>query len=164
MKLALCIVLMLISAKECDKNKTELSNNVVSSETTTEISERKMQDSTRITYQASTRGFFMRIWFEGDSVMISKDYNLKEVNRYAFPQEEKETFLKLLSEIDETNLPELKAPTSAHRYDGAQMAWLEITKDEEVYKTNIFDHGKPPKAIYELVEKILSIKTMLENQ
>jgi hypothetical protein len=163
MKLITCIILMLISARECDKNKTQLSDGV-SSGVTSELLERTMQDSTKITYQAATRGFFMRIWIEGDSITITHDNTLKTATTYAFPQEEKESFLKLLNAIDEASLPELKAPTKAHQYDGAQMAWLEISKGEDVYKTNIFDHGRPPKAIHEIVEKILSLKTMVDKQ
>lgn len=163
MKLITCILLMLISAKECDNHKAQLSDSG-SSEMTSELLERTMQDSTKITYQAATRGFFMRIWIEGDSITITHDNTLKTSTTYPFPQEEKEAFLKILSEVDETVLPELEAPTNAHRYDGAQMAWLEISKGEQVYKTNIFDHGRPPKAIHEIVEKILSLKTMLDKE
>ena len=154
---------MLISAKECEKNKTQLTNDVTT-EMTSEFAERIMQDSTKITYQAATRGFFMRLWIEGDSITISNDHSLKTSTTYPFPQEEKESFLNLLNEVDETSLPELEVPTTTFQYDAAQMAWLEISKGQETYKTNIFDHGKPPKPITELVEKLLSIKTIVEKQ
>nr|WP_321233692.1 hypothetical protein [uncultured Psychroserpens sp.] len=163
MKLIVCFVFMLISAKECDKNKAQgLNDN--SADVTSVQSERQTQDNMKITYQAATRGFFMKIWIEGDSIMVSSDNTLKTFETYVFPTEEKEAFLKLLSEIDKTTLPELEAPSKTFQFDAAQMAWLEISEGEEAYKTAIFDHGKPPKAIHDLVEKILSLKTKVEKQ
>lgn len=164
MKFILCMMLMLISAKECDNNKTQASKDTAS-EMTTELSERRLQlDSLKVTYQAATRGFFMRIWIEGDSIMVSSDNTLKTFETYPFPKEEKERFIALLNDIDETSLPDLKAPSKTFQYDAAQMAWLEISKGENIYKTAIFDHGKPPKAITGIVENILSLKSIVEKQ
>ncbi|WP_460220242.1 hypothetical protein [Psychroserpens sp. MEBiC05023] len=159
MKLILCVLMMLISAKECDQHTTQASN-----ETTSESSERQIQEGMKVTYQAATRGFFMRIWFEGDSIMISSDYSLEKIDTYPFPKDQRETFLNLLSDVDKNNLPDLEAPSNTSQFDAAQMAWLEISEGEESYKTMIFDHGNPPSAIKALVEKILSLKTMVEKQ
>lgn len=150
---------MLISAKECDKNKTQ-----IATETTMEMSDRNTQENMKLTYQAVSRGFFLKIWVEGDSLSFTSDYNLKEVNTYQISQEEKEALLTLLNNIDATALPGLESPSKAHQYDGAAIATFEISKDEEIYKTSAFDHGNPSVVIKDLVEKMLSIKTMLEKQ
>ena len=44
------------------------------------------------------------------------------------------------------------------------MATLQIENGETSYKTEIFDHGNPPKAISDLVNKVLSLKKSMEKQ
>jgi hypothetical protein len=163
MKLIICVIVMLISAKECDKKQTPVSD-TNATEIASLKSESNMQDQAKVTYQASTRGFFMKIWIEGDAIMISEDNTLNVFETYPFPTEEKEAFLQLLNDTDTATLPELEGPSKTFQYDAAAMAWLEISDGEDSYKTMIFDHGKPPEAIQDLVEKILSLKTMVEKQ
>ena len=162
MKLILCMLFLVITAKECDKNKAQL--NTGNTLETTMPSERKMQDSVKITYQAATRGFYMKIWVQGDSIMISEDNREQKFKTYVFPKEEKEAFLKSLNEIDTTSLTDLKAPSTTFQYDAAPMAWLEIANGDEIHRTNAFDHGKPPKPIKDLVDKMILVKTMVEKQ
>jgi len=163
MKLVICVFLMLISAKECDKNKVQLANDTAS-ETPTEMTERRLQDSTKLTYQAVTRGSFLQVWVQGDSISFTNDRDLKMVRSFQLPKEDKEALITLLSTVDEQTLPELEAPSKAHQYDGAQLAWLEISEGENSYKTSIFDHGNPPKSISALVEKLLSVKGNIEKK
>ena len=163
MKLILCALFMMIAAKDCDNNQAQVSNDT-SSEANAVESEIKKQDQSKITYQATSRGFFMNIRIEGDLIIVSDDHSLKTFETYPFPMEEKEVFLKLLNEINTTEIPELEPPSKAFQVDGAAMAWLEISDDEGTYKTAIFDHGKPPRVIQKMVEKILSLKTMVEKQ
>ncbi|MCD2258451.1 hypothetical protein [Psychroserpens luteolus] len=164
MKLLICLVFMLISAKECDKNKAQMTSDT-SSQVTTEMTEARLQEETmKINYKAHTRGFFLQIWIEGDSMSVTNDYNLKDIRKYQIPKEEKDALMALISETDEKSLPGLEPPSRAFRYDGAPMAHLEISKGEDTYKTENFDHGTPPEAIKSVVEKILSIKTLFEKQ
>lgn len=147
------------SAKEAvlDTEKIEVSN-----------PESKMQDidnkDLTVEYRASTRGFFELITIKGDSLLFTNDYNLKRINKFAITSKEKERFVRLLSELDITKLSELEPPSKTHQYDAAPAAFLKITKGEDEYMTPSFDHGKPPKAINDIIEKILSIKTMFEKQ
>ncbi|MEH6536672.1 MAG: hypothetical protein V7719_09780 [Psychroserpens sp.] len=164
MKLIISLLVILISAKECDKNKAQAATNDVTTEMTVETSEMRLQENMKISYRASTRGFYLQIWIEGDSITYTKDYNLKDMTTRLIPKKEKEAFIKLLKEIDETSLSELEAPSKTHQYDAEPAASLEISKGEEIYRTNNFDHGKPPKTINDLVEKILSIKAIVEKQ
>ena len=165
MKLIISLVFILISTKECDKNKVEAINETnTTTEVVAEQPEMRTQEEVKVTYRASTRGFFLKTWIEGDSITITKDYNLKEFSTYKIPQEEKEAFERLLNSVDETTLSELEIPSKTHQYDAAPAAFLEISKGEELFRTNTFDHGKPPKTINELVEKLLYIKDMVEKQ
>jgi len=159
MKFIISLFIMLISAKECDQKKAQMTTNV-----TTEMAERTIQDSTTVTYQAITRGFFLKIKIEGDSISYSSDNMLKVWSTYQMPNEEKEAFYRLLNETDEKSLVDLKPMSTSFQYDAAAMAYLEIAKGDEIYKTDLFDHGKPPKPIHDIVNKILSIKSMMEKQ
>ncbi|MGK0323536.1 MAG: hypothetical protein ACJAR4_001578 [Psychroserpens sp.] len=164
MKLILYVLFVLILAKECDKNKEQLSSHNNSEVTTTELSERKMQAGMKINYRATTRGFYLQIWIEGDSIKYTSDNTLKAISIHQIPTEEKESLMQLIDELDEKTLPGLEAPSTRHQFDGAAIATLEIAKDEDSYRTVAFDHGKPPKSIKAIVEKMLSIKTMFEKQ
>ena len=163
MKLILCLVVIIISTKECDKNKLQTMDDS-KTELTAEPSDMRLQDSKKITYRAATRGFFLKIWIEGDSISITEDYNLKDISTYKLPQEEKEALFALVDAIDETTLPSIEPPSTTFQYDAAAIATLEVSKGDEVYKTQAFDHGKPPKTITEVVDKILSIKAIVEKQ
>lgn len=155
---------MLVSAKECNESKLQ-NKSEMSSEVTTELSEiRTAQEDTEVSYRASTRGFFELITIKGDSISFTNDYNLKRINSFAIPAEEKEEFTRLLSEIDITKLSELEPPSKTHQYDAAPAAFLKVTKGDEEFASPSFDHGKPPKAISNIIEKILSIKSMFEKQ
>ena len=159
MKLIVCLLFVLVSAKECDKKNDALK------EASTEHSELKMaQEDTKVSYRASTRGYFEVIEINGDSISYTNDYNLKDFKTYAIPTEDKDAVNTLLSKLDLSELKTLEAPSKTHQYDAAPAAFLQVTKGDEIYMTPTFDHGKPPKMINDIVEKILSIKSMFEKQ
>jgi len=164
MKLIIGLFVLLISAKECDQNKTKLATNDVSAEAIVESQEMRLQEQKKINYRAATRGFYLQIWIEGDSIKYTKDYNLKDVKSNQLPKKEKEALLKLLTTTDAKSLPNLEIPSTTFQFDAKPMAYLELTQGDSIYRTNGFDHGKAPKSINALVEKILSIKEMVEKQ
>tara|TARA_B100000809_G_C15119864_1_gene523883 strand:- start:2161 stop:2628 length:468 start_codon:yes stop_codon:yes gene_type:complete len=155
---------MLISAKECDKNKKQLASQNNFEDTIIELSGQKMQEEIKINYRAATRGFYLEIWIEGDSIKYTSDYNLKAISTHQIPTEEKERLLRLIGDLDEKTLPEIEAPSTRFQFDGAAMATLTIINSENSYRTVAFDHGNSPKSISLIVEKMLSIKTMLQKQ
>ena len=53
-------------------------------------------------------------------------------------------------------LPNLVAPTKYRHYDGAAMANLKITYQENIYESQTFDNGHPPEQIAKLVNKVNS--------
>lgn len=156
--------IVLISAKECDKNKAQLASQNNTETSITEGSDMKMQNDSEITYLAVSRGSYLSVVLEGDTITILNQRDVKSATTHKIPKEEKDALLKLISEIDATSLPELEAPSTKHQFDGAEIATLEVTKGEDSYKTVAFDHGNPPESIKAIVEKMLSIKTMIEKQ
>lgn len=158
MKFLVCLLVMLVSAKECENKKSTLN------ESYNEKAEMRVsQEPVKIVYRASTRGFFEVIEIKGDSVSFTKDYNLKNIDKAELSQEEKADIINLLSKIDINALTELEPPSKTHQYDAAPAAFLKITKGDTEFMTPSFDHGKPPKAISDIVEKILSLKTLFEK-
>ena len=158
MKFIVCLLIIMISAKECEKKQDSLNDS------STENSEMRIaQEMVKISYRASTRGFFEVIEITGDSVSFTKDYNLKNIDKVALPQEEKADIINLLSKIDINSITELEPPSKTHQYDAAPAAFLKITRGDAEFMTPSFDHGNPPKAISDIVEKILSLKTLFEK-
>nr|WP_321221473.1 hypothetical protein [uncultured Psychroserpens sp.] len=165
MKLIICMLIMLISAKECDNNKAEIdSQTKTESNLSANMSQKQAQDDKVLNYRAATRGFYLEIWIEGDTIKYTSDYNLKDIHTHQIPTEEKEALMDLVNQFDEKQLPTIESPSKKHQYDGAPIATLKITIGDETYKSLGFDHGNPPKLIYPIVEKMLSIKTMIEKQ
>ena len=134
--------------------------------TANQVDSSKMMQASdvKVTYQAVSRGFSLTIMLEGDSISFSNDRDLKSLKTHAIPKEEKDTLLELINAMDESTLPGLEAPSKAHQYDGAAIATLEVANGEDSYRTVSFDHGNPPESIKAIVEKMLSIKTIIEKQ
>lgn len=124
----------------------------------------KKQNEILITYQALTRGFFEKIWINQQFINFSNDYNLDLVQKVACPIEDWNELLNLIDSIDVKSLQKLEAPSNTNHYDAAPAATLEITTNNNTYKTPIFDHGNPPKSIEDIVNKILSMKKMVNKK
>jgi heat shock protein HslJ len=124
----------------------------------------KQRETINITYKATTRGFFETIWIEGDVLRYTNDRYLKEVYRHQLSQEQLSELMVIYDDLDVESIPGLEPPSTTFQYDAAAMATLEIKKDKHIYKTNVFDHGNPPKAISAFVNKVLSIKESIAKQ
>ena len=124
----------------------------------------EFQDEMTIIYVASTRGFYEKTWITKNSISFTTDRSLKNVMAFKCKEEDWNTLLTLLNEINLKELPELEAPSKNYQVDGAAMANLSIELNTETIQTQIFDHGNPPKAIFKLVNKVLSMKEMMAEQ
>ena len=121
------------------------------------------QDEISFTYEASTRGFYEITEITKDSILFSTDRNLKEVEASKCNNEDWNELIKLLKEIDVKTLSKLESPTSKHQVDAAAMATFTVKINDDIYETNVFDHGNPPKPISSLVNKVLSMKEMMSK-
>lgn len=124
----------------------------------------KINNNVVITYQAATRGFFEKIWINNKHITYSNDYNLKVIKQSDCPSSHWEELMKLIDEIDLNSIYGLEPPSKSNNYDAAAAATLEINIDGTSYKTPIFDHGNPPKSIEQIVNKVLSMKNLVEKQ
>ncbi len=144
MKILFSLIVLFICSNECHHNNSRSSVHA--------------QDDMVITYEASTRGFYEKTWITKDSVSFSNDRNLATVKVVKCEGSDWNELTTLIKDINVEELPKLEAPSKMYQVDGAAMATLKIEMNNEVYETNIFDHGHPPKAISKLVNKVLSIK------
>ena len=62
----------------------------------------------------------------------------------------------MVKEIDLEGMPDLKAPSEKRFYDGAATANLKITRNDDVYESQGFDHGEPPAQLKKLVDKLMT--------
>ena len=154
-------------------NRFELSNGKLSlknDETILIVANEKMTSKSRqgetnlnITYRASTRGFFEAIWIEGNMIKFTNDRNLKEIYKYELSNEQLAEILTIYKDLDIASIHLLEPPSKTFQYDAAAMATLQISEGENIYITNGFDHGNPPKLISLLVNKVLSIKETMDK-
>ena len=155
MKLFFSLLAILMLNKECDKNKsTDVKSTTVNSEKSSNV----MQDNTIIWYEATTRGFYEKIWVTKDSITVTHDRYEKEKITYKTEESDWNELMNLLKGIDVKSLPELEAPTSMRHYDGAAIATLAVNQNSEEIKSSNFDHGHPPKSVESLVNKVISMK------
>lgn len=130
----------------------------------TENSMITIQDDTIISYEATTRGFYEKIWVDKDSISVTSDRNAAEKSRFSTPKGDWNELMKILNEINVSTLPDLEAPTSKSQYDGAAIATLIVQQNDLETKSNSFDHGQPPKSIEALVNKVLSMGELAKKQ
>lgn len=117
-----------------------------------------------ITYRASTRGFFEMIWVEGNILKYTNDRNLEEISRYTLSDAQLSELTALYNDLDLESIASLEPPTKTFLHDAAAMATLEISEGENIFKTNGFDHGNPPKGIALFVDKVLLFKEKIAKQ
>ena len=153
---------MMMLTKECDQKQIKTTSQDPMTEDVTTNSNRE-QGELMLTYEATTRGFFEIIWITKDSISFSNDRAMEVKKTIACPAEDWNELMELYSTVDINTLPELEAPSKDYQFDGAAMATLKVNANEDEFKTNIFDHGRPPKTILLLVNKVLSMKKIAEK-
>ena len=159
MKLLFCLITILTLNTECGQNNTsEASNTNLNSENST-----RMQNYSKISYEASTRGFYEKIWITNDSITITNDRDHKVLTQHPTSKQDWNDLMTLLKDVNIKDLPNLESPTATRNYDGAAIATLTVEVDKTETKSNNFDHGNPPKAIEAVVNKVLSIKKRYEK-
>ena len=150
MKIIFSLLLFVFCSVECNQKHLQALN--------------VLQEDIVIIYEASTRGFYEKTWITRDSISFSTDRNLKEIVTSKCKSDDWNELMGFLNEVELESLPQLEPPTKMHQVDGAPMATLSIKKGDEIYETKVFDHEHPPKAISQLVNKVLSIKEIMTKQ
>lgn len=154
MKFILNVIVLIVFSNACEERS---SNNKPDS---------YIQDQTNLTisYKATTRGFYEKIWITKDSIYMTTDRNSQHINSQALNADFWNELLSLVNKTDLEELEHLVPPSKMHQVDGAAMATLEVKRNQKVFTTKVFDHGHPPKTISALVNKVLSVKELLAKQ
>ena len=116
------------------------------------------QKEVTISYSTHTRGFFQELILKQNSLTEFKEYEKLNPISSDLNAKNWSLCLKLLSEINLENLPNLKSPTNYRQYDGAPYAHLTIIQKGDTIQSNGFDHKYPPTEIKPLIEHILSLQ------
>src|SRR5689334_15837553 len=132
MKTLAFLFLSLFMTKSCHnhKNKTETTQAtaVKTEEVQAVIKENKLQETDKIEYEAFSRGYFKKIIFENNQIMVVSDRNNADKGKVVMlSKEDIAEFSRLLKDINLDGLEKLKAPTEKRLYDGAAHANLTIT-------------------------------------
>ena len=146
MKMYLGFLILVLVSNECNQS----SQNIDYSQT-----------GVVVTYEASARRFYEKIWITQDSISYANDRTLNNIAVSNCSKEDWDALSELLNKIDIKTLPSLEPTSHRNQVDAAAMATLTVELNKESYKTKVFDHGNPPKAISELVNKVLSMKEMM---
>ncbi len=115
------------------------------------------EDDLKLTYGASTRGYFMQISVTKNTTTYQLDRNDKPVT---IPTNKKDwnELMETLKEIDAKSITTLEAPSKARQYDGAAHASFSIQNNQDKpYNAPSFDAGNPHKLIAPTVNKLISL-------
>ncbi len=148
MKFLFSLIIILFISKECNNNSNS-----------SEINQSK--EHITFEYTALSRGLYNRVVITYKTISVQKGRDSEAVTKIC-DKKDWSALMGLLNTIDLKNISKLEAPTQARLYDGAAIAQLTITQENASFKTNSFDHGKPPLEIEALVKKILSLSENIE--
>jgi len=104
-----------------------------------------------IEYSAVTRGTTIDINITSKGITYK---NNETTNVISLAAKQIKEFEELLENINLENLQTFIAPTSNSHSDRALQAALKITKNENIYTSQVFDHGNPPKELKALLDWI----------
>ncbi|WP_017734016.1 hypothetical protein [Nafulsella turpanensis] len=107
-----------------------------------------------IRYTSGTRGGLIKVEVTEDR-MTYKETGFNQIeDEFEISQEDWLKFQKIIQSIDLAELHTLKSPTDIRAFDGAWYTWIEIETEDDTYKSQDFDRGRPMKEIEPLVNLI----------
>jgi|SRR5690606_71773 len=118
-----------------------------------------------IEYDAQTRGSFSKVIIKNDSlVVIEKSLTKGEsINYYPLTDKEWKSLIKEVQKIDREKIKSFEAPTAKRNTDAARATKTRVIYKQEVYESNEFDEGAPPKEIKNLVDRIVTLYANAKN-
>ncbi len=161
MKAITLVATMAITISSCNCQKKATALNSVKDETVkTEIDtkDKKQSEVPTVYYEATTRGFFMALKVENQTLFISKERDFKEYSdKIAISDADWNEISTLAKAVDLDKVKDLKWPTEKRYYDGAAHANIIFEAKGVKYPANGFDHGFPPAEVEKLVNKLTTI-------
>ncbi len=125
-------------------------------------SSKSQEDIQSIEYDALSRGYFINLKINQNTIEKSTDREMKSIVSKKCLEKDWDAISSLLESVEIDQISELEAPSGKRLFDGAPHAQLKITTNRNMYISAGFDHGNPPKEIKELVDQILSLSESIE--
>jgi hypothetical protein len=160
--LTLFSVLVLLTSCKCKKASSDettapMMTNVEASTLPTNIeTNTKEQIGTLLEYSANTRGYHLRIKWDGAQLAFTNQRDSEEFTKITLTNAQSDELKGLIKNLPLDKLASLKAPTEKRQYDGAPHADMRVVVDGKEYNSAGFDHGFPPAEIEKLVKKLVS--------
>jgi len=111
-----------------------------------------------IYYEAISRGVFLSIKVENQTLYVSKNRDFKEYeDKIAISATDWNEISTLANAVELDKVKDLKWPTEKRYYDGAAHANIIFESKGVKYPANGFDHGFPPAEVEKLVNKITKL-------
>ena len=140
MKVLSILVLSFFMIKGCSKT------------TTKELADAQIQ------YVANSRGMYQKITIQNHQIAICKDRNDQGIGvTSSLSDADWNDLVDSFSKIDLEQLSTYEGPTQKRFHDGAPMANMLVKYKDKEYQSATFDHGNPPQAIADLVNKVVSL-------
>ncbi len=109
-----------------------------------------------LTYEASTRGYMLRISVEKDLISVESSTE-DEPRSFQVSKKISEELNSMVSAIDLNKIDNLEPPSKASESDSAPMAYLSVTQGGKTYQSSYFDHGNPPGEIKLLISALIKL-------
>jgi len=160
--LTLFSVLVMLTSCKCKKASSDeatapMMTNVEASTLQTNVeTNTKEQIGTLLEYSANTRGYHLRIKWDGAQLAYTNQRDSEEFTKITLTNEQSAELKELIKNLPLDKLAGLKAPTEKRQYDGAPHADMRVVVDGKEYNSAGFDHGFPPAEIEKLVQKLVS--------
>lgn len=108
-----------------------------------------------LTYEASTRGSFVKITADENQWSFSRERDGKDVKSSPMKKEDWNQMLTLLDNANFEMLANYSAPSNDRARDAAMIGKFLVRVKDKEYKSVLFDHGNPPVEIAEVVSKMI---------
>lgn len=116
-----------------------------------------LKENLAIEYQASTRGSQSKVIIKNDSLVVMEEGLNQSVNYYPLSNKDWNTLVKEVQKIDREKVKDYKAPTNKRAVDAARTTQVKVIYNGEVYESDLFDEGNPPKEIRAFVDKVAKL-------
>lgn len=113
-----------------------------------------------IIYNARSRGFYFQVNIREIKISVARENGQLVVEE--LPAGVWKELKGLVEGIDLEGMGQMKVPSQESSTDRAAIADVEVVTEHNRFQSASFDHGKPPKALEALVNKIVQLAETVE--